>query len=70
MTPVGCDAGPMHVSSKHMAEIRKGYAATSVLAEGAQSLSPCSSSASRGPAACMGQGSATAGREKELLGAT
>ena len=39
MTPVGCDAGPMHVSSKHMAEdIRKEYAARRML--GSFSLSP------------------------------
>ena len=40
MTPVGCDAGPMHVSSKHMAEdIRKEYAARRM--PGSFSLSPC-----------------------------
>ena len=31
MTTVGCDAGPMHISSKHMAEdIRREYAAKGV----------------------------------------
>ena len=33
MTPVGCDAGPMHVCSKHMAvDIRRQYAAKGMLA--------------------------------------
>ena len=39
MTSVGCDAGPMHLSSKHMAEdIRKEYAARRML--GSFSLGP------------------------------
>ena len=39
MTPVGCDAGPMHVCSMHMAEdARKEYAARRKL--GSFSLRP------------------------------